>query len=136
MANNPTVYNAAIQTSLNSFGALLNGGFLNIYTGSQPANNASLTGTLLVSFQFGATAFASASANGTTGSMAANAIASANAGNTGTFGYFALLASNGTTVVATGTAGTVSTDLILTPGTVASGQVVSITSFTVSQVQT
>src|SRR6516165_7461023 len=100
------IYDAGVIAALNNFGTLLNSGFIKIYTGAQPAVDGALTGVLLATLTFGATAFATATASGSGGTMNANAIISGTAANTGTAGYFVLQESNGTTYVATGACGT------------------------------
>src|SRR5579859_4398633 len=100
MANNPQFSDAAIVAAVNAVAARENGGFLEIYTGAQPADgNQTLTGTLLVKLPMSATAYALATASGATGARVATAVAngisSANALATGTAGYFALLKSDG-----------------------------------------
>src|SRR5690242_4460657 len=52
-ANNPHWYDAAV----NAVCALLNSGKMEVLSGAQPAANAALTGTLLATMTFGATAF-------------------------------------------------------------------------------
>jgi hypothetical protein len=123
MSNNPLWYDAAV----NAITALLNSGTLKIYTGSQPAEDGSITGTLLATLTFGATAFGASSG----GTATANAITSGTAGNTGTAGYFALEESGGT-VVATGTVGTSGCDLNLNSTSISSGASVSCSSFTIT----
>ena len=123
MANNPLWYDAAV----NAVCALLNSGTIKIYTGSQPAEDGSITGTLLATLTFGSTAFGSSSG----GTATANAITSGTAGNTGTAGYFALEESGGT-VVATGTCGTSGCDLNLNSTSISSGATVSCSSFTIT----
>lgn len=135
MANNPLPYDATVEASVNAVTALLNSGFIKIFTGSQPALNGSLTGTLLATLTFGSTAFAAATASGGTVTAAANAITSGTAGNTGTAGYFALVASNGTTVVATGSVGTSGADLNLNTLSITSGNTVSCSSFVITQAE-
>lgn len=136
MANNPLVYDGASQTTVNAFTALLNSGFLELYTGAQPATNGALTGTLLATLTFGATAFAGATSAAGTTTAVANAIGNASAAATGTAGYFALLQSNNTTVVATGSVGTSGADLNLTTLSILIGQTVSCSSFTVTMAET
>jgi len=136
MANNPLVYDLATEAMLNAFGALLNSGFIKVYTGSQPAVDVGVTGTLLVTMTFGATAFASATASGSGGSMSANSITAGTAGNTGTAGYFALVESGGSTVVATGSVGTSGADLNFNTLSIVSGANVACSAFTVTQPQT
>jgi hypothetical protein len=136
MANSPLWYDATVNASVNAVTALLNSGFIKIYTGSQPAVDGSITGTLLATLTFGATAFGTSSASGSGATATANSITSGTAGNTGTAGYFGLLASNGTTVVATGSVGTSGADLNLNSLSISSGATVSCSSFTITQVQT
>lgn len=134
MATNPLIYDPGAEAALNAFGALLNSGTIKIYTGAQPAVNGAVTGTLLATLTFSATAFASATAGGGTATMTANSITSGTAGNTGTAGYFALV-SSGSVVEATGTCGTSSSDLNLNTTAIVSGNTVSISSFVVSLVE-
>lgn len=129
------VYDVGITTALNNFGALLNSGFLRIYTGAQPAVDGAISGTLLVQLTFGATAFSAATAAGAGGSMSANAISSGTAGNSGTAGYFALVKTDGTTVVGTGAVGTSGAELNLSTTTINSGNVISVSSFVVTMAQ-
>ena len=123
MSNNPLWYDAAV----NAITALLNSGTIKIYTGSQPAEDGSITGTLLATLTFGSTAFGASSG----GTATANTITSGTAGNTGTAGYFALEESGGT-VVATGTCGTSGADLNLNSTSISSGATVSCSSFTIT----
>ena len=111
----------------------LNGGYLNIYTGSQPALNGSITGTLLASLPFSGTAFPTATANAGTVTATANPITSVSAAATGTAGYHALLKSDASTVVATGSVGTSGADLNLSPLAIQAGQTVSCSQYLISQ---
>lgn len=115
------------DASVNAEAALLNSGTIKIYSGAQPALNAALTGTLLATLTFGATAFGASSG----GTATANAITSGTAAATGTAGYFALVKSDGTTVVCTGTCGTSGADLNLSSTSITSGVSVSCSSFTI-----
>ena len=135
MANNPLVYDASTEAMINAFTALLNNGTLQVYSGSQPSVDGSLSGTLLATLTFGATAFANAVASGSGGSAAANTITSGNAGNTNTAGYFALVTS-GSATVGTGSVGTSGADLNFNTLSIVSGAVVACTAFTVTQAQT
>lgn len=135
MANNRLWYDATITGGVDNRAALLNSGFIKIYTGSQPALNGSLTGTLLVTLTFGATAFGASTASGGTVTANANAITSGTAGNTGTAGYFALVKSDTTTVVMTGTVGTSNADLVGPSTSITSGSNVSCSSFQITQAQ-
>lgn len=136
MANNPLPYDATVIASVNAVTALLNSGFLQIFTGAQPALNGALTGTLLASLTFSATAFPAATASAGTVTATANAITSASAAATGTAGYFALLKSDGTTVVATGSVGTSGADLNLSTLSITAGQTVSCSSFLITELET
>lgn len=82
--------NAALDAEL----ALLNSGFIRIYTGAMPATpETAASGTLLAQLTFGATAFGAAVA----GVATANAITSdTSADATGTAGWARLFRSNGT----------------------------------------
>ena len=135
MANNPLVYDSPCETMVNAFTALLNNGFIEVYSGSQPSVDGSLTGTLLATMTFGATAFANATASGSGGSAAANTITGGTAGNSGTAGYFALVTS-GSATVGTGSVGTSGADLNFNTLSIVSGAVVSCSAFTVTQPQT
>ncbi len=135
MASNPLFYDITEEAALNARTALLNSGFLVIYTGSQPALDGALTGTLLVTLTFGSTAFAAATASGGTAAANANAVASGTAAATGTAGYFALLKSDGTTVVMTGTVGTSNADLVGPTTAITNGATVQVSSFQILQPQ-
>lgn len=132
MANNALTYDSPTKAAVDNWCANLNSGFLKIYTGAQPAVNGAVTGTLLVTLPLSATAFASSTAAGGTVTATANAITSANAVATGTAGYFALVKSDNTTVVGTGTVGTSGCDLNLTSTSITSGQSIPVTSFSVT----
>jgi len=129
-------YDATEIAAMNARTALLNNGFLAIYTGAEPALNAALTGTLLATLPLSATAFPAAVAAGGTVTATANPITSANAGNSGNAGYFALLKSDGTTVVITGTAGLGGTDMTMPVTAIIAGSPVSVASLVITQAQT
>jgi hypothetical protein len=135
MANNPLFSDATTNAAVNAATALANAGFLVIYTGSQPSLDGALTGTLLVTLNLSATAFGSSSAAAGTCTATANTITNGTAGNTGAAGYHAILASNGTTVVWTGSVGTSGADLNLSSLAVVSGAIVSCSAYTYSQPQ-
>jgi hypothetical protein len=136
VANNPLFYDATEIAALEARTALLNSGFLAIYAGSQPALDGSLAGTLLVTLTFGSTAFATPTASGGVVTANANAITSGTAGNSGTAAYFALLKSDGITVVMTGTVGTSNADLVGPSTSITNGANVSVASFQITQPQT
>ena len=136
MANNPLPYDATVIAGVNAVTALLNSGFIKVYTGAQPALNGAVTGTLLATMTFSATAFPAATASGGIVTATANAITSGTAGNSGTAGYFALVKSDTTTVVGTGSVGTSGADLNLNTLTITSGNTVSCSSFLITQAET
>ena len=136
MSQNPLAYDTAGVAVVNAFTALLNSGTIRVYTGVQPALDGSLTGTLLVTLTFNATAFAGAVAGGGTITATANSITSGTAGNTGAAGYFALVKSDNTTVVLTGTVGTSNADFIGPSTSITGGNVISCSAFQIQQLQT
>lgn len=113
---------------------LLNSGTIKIYTGAQPALDGAITGTLLATLTFGATAFGASTASAGTVTATANAITPGTAGNTGTAGYFALV-SSGASTIATGTCGTSGADMNLNTTSIVSGATVSCSSFTITMSQ-
>jgi len=139
MANNPFFSDAAESAALAARCALLNSGKLRIYDGSQPAdaNTAVTTQTLLAELTFGATAFGSPSPSGSAGSRVqtatANAITAATAAATGTAAWFRAVKSDGSTVVLDGSAGESGCDLNLATTSIAEGDTVAVSSFTVTQ---
>lgn len=135
MANNPQLANATATTAANAVTTLLNTGFLRIYDGTQPAtaDTAIVAQTLLAELTFNATAAPSAS-NGvaTFNAIGSEAAALAN----GTASWARLFASNGTTVVADCTVGTSGCDINLNTTTIATNDVVAVSSFTYTQSKT
>lgn len=139
MASNLFLSDNTAKTMADAAAVLANSGTLKIYSGSQPtdANTAVGAQTLLATLTFGATAFASSAASGTTPSRKATATANAitgdtSADNTGTATWFRLLKSDGTTVVLDGSVGTTGADLNLATTSLVSGVDVEVTSFTLS----
>lgn len=129
MALNTQLSNATVNAQADTLSALLNNGYLRIYSGTQPANaNTALSGnTLLAELRFSATA-APAASNGV---ITFNAITSdSSADNTGTATFFRALKSDGTTVVFDGTVGTSSANMIIATTSISAGQTVSCSSFT------
>lgn len=121
---------AARNRQADSIGDDFNSATLKIYTGTQPAAGAGATGTLLVTITLPADAMAAASA----GVAAKAGTWSGTAGNTGTAGWFRIESSAGSRFydgVVTATAGGGEIELAST--SITSGQLVTITSFTVTQ---
>lgn len=123
MANSPHTYDAFVDAVC----GLLNSGYISGYTGTQPAANAALTGSEVFTCTFGATAFGGSSS----GTATANAITDDSSATGGTIGYVAVLESDGTTVVFTGSAGTSGADFNFDSLTISAGATVSCSSMTV-----
>lgn len=105
---------------------------LRIYNGSRPANvGTAISGqTLLVALTCNASAFAAAASGGI---LTASAITNGTAVATGTASWFRLFQSNGTTAIMDGDVSTASADLNLNNTSIATGQTVSVTAFTVTE---
>lgn len=134
MANQPRFNQVSVKAAVDAVTALLNSGLIKLYTGTQPAVDGSITGTLLATLTFGATAFPASSASAGTVTATANTITSGTAGNTGTAGYFAVEKSDAT-VIATGSVGTSGADLNLNSLSISSGATVSCSAFTITESQ-
>lgn len=130
--NSPRLANAAASAAADVVCALLNGGYLRLYAGTQAADaDTALTGqTLLAELRWNATAFQPA----VDGVAAANPITpdnSANAADTAT--WFRALQSDGTTVVFDGSVGTSGADLNMNSVAISAGAAVSVTSYAYMQ---
>ena len=136
MANNPLFYDATAIAAVAAAAALLNSGYIAVYSGSQPALDGSLTGTQLAEATFSATAFGTPVASGGTVTATANAITSGTIADTGTAGYFALLKSDNATVVATGSVGLSGADMNLNTLSFVSGASFAISAATITEAQT
>lgn len=136
MANAPRCYASSVQVAVDAWCDRLNSGYLRIYSGGQPAVDAAVTGTLLATLTFAASAFANSTAAGGVVTATAAAIGSESNAVGGTAGYFALVMSNGTTVVATGSVSTSGADLNMSSLVITDGNTVSCSSFLVTQSQT
>lgn len=137
MTATPMISPARAKAMLDNLTGNFNSYFINIYTGSLPSNcGASESGTKLAAPQFGSTAFGASVDGSSTGIMTAtaNAITSdTNAANSGSAGHFRCSSTNGGgTVVAQGTCGTSSADMILNTVSITAGDTVAVTSFTIS----
>lgn len=129
MASNTQVSNAGVNAEASALAALLNNGYLRIYSGTQPANaDTALSGnTLLAELRFSATAFGAPVA----GLLTANVIAADTAAKaTGTAAFFRAFGSDGVAVVLDGTVGTSAANMILPTVSIAANQTVSCSSFT------
>jgi hypothetical protein len=128
VALNTQITNAAANAACNAIVALVNGGFLDIYDGSQPATADTAVGSQvkLARLAFSATAFAAA----VNGVATANAITQDSAADaTGTAAWYRACKSDGTAVF-DGTVGTGTHNLVLSTTAIVAGAVVSVTAFT------
>lgn len=132
----PRFYAASVEAAVNAVTALLNSGFLQLQTGTQPAVDAAITGSEVAKLTFGATAFAASTASGGVVTATANAITSDTNATGGTVGYAILFKSDGTTVVATMDVGTSGASLNLSTLTITGGSTVACSSFTITQSET
>ena len=126
MPNNTQIANATVNAQASALAALLNGGFIDVYDGTQPASSDTAVTTQVKGgrMTFGATAFA-APANGV---LTANASTSgvATAGITPTWAR--LLRSDGTTAVMDLSAGATNANILL--GAFTTGTTVGLSSLT------
>ena len=129
MSANTHLSQSAWNAALNAALATLNGGTLNIYSGTQPATpDAALSGnTLLATLTFSATAFG----NAVGGTAAANAITSGTGLAVGT-ATFARCLSSGSVAELDCSVGTSGADINLNDVAVTVGSTVAVTSYTVS----
>jgi hypothetical protein len=123
-----TLRNAQLDAITTAVGT---SGILRIYSGTRPANvAAAISGTLLAECVCNASAFAAAASGGV---LTASAIANDSSANaSGTASHYRLFRSDGTTAVIDGDVSTSGADLNLDNTSINSGQVVSITSFTIT----
>jgi len=131
MARNLHLSDAAANAEANALAALANGGYLRIYSGSQPADaNTPLSGqVLLASLRFGTPAFGSASA----GVLTANAITQEiDAAASGAAAWYRVLKSDGTTVLWDGSVGTANADIVMPTVNIEQHAIVSISSLSFS----
>ena len=113
----------AANSAANVVTALVDGGYLRIYSGAQPASaNDPAIGTLLVELPFSSPAYQSAVG----GIAASNTISAAVALATGTAGWYRVVKSDGTTVVFDGSVGTSDANLLLNSVAIQVGITVSI----------
>jgi hypothetical protein len=139
MANAFSLTSTVAQGMLNSTGLAesIDAGtaaVINIYSGTAPTNaDTALSGnTLLAQLTCNATAFSGYSDTGTAARATFAAITSdTSADATGTATFFRILTQSGGTVIAQGSAGTASADLILNTTAITAGSTVSITSATI-----
>lgn len=129
MAHNIKLSDTAADAQADALAALADGGFIRIYSGTQPANaNTPLGGqTLLAELQFGSPAFGSSVG----GVITANPISpETDAPATGTAAWYRVLKADGSTVLWDGSAGTSNADLVMATTSIVQHAQVSISSFT------
>ena len=129
MATNFKRADAAVNEEAERVGALLNNGYLRIYSGTQPTTgNDAITGTLLAELRFAATAVTGSATGGVATFAAITQDSSAD--NAGTATHFRALKSDGSTKVFDGNVGTSLSDCNINAVAIAAGAVVSATSMT------
>lgn len=131
MATNPKILASLANSALDTLLANADGGFLDIYDGSQPASVATAitTQVLLASLSLDTPAFAAASG----GVATANTITGdASADATGTAAWFRIYESDHTTGVIDGTVGVGTYDLVVNTTSIIATIIVEITSLTVA----
>lgn len=129
MALNPQVSNTALNAEANALADLLDGGYLRIYDGTQPAdaNTAITTQVLLAELQFSSPS----ESDITAGVITFDTITDeTSAPASGTATWYRCLKSDGTTVVMDGSVGTSGANLNLSSVAITVGSAVSVTSFT------
>lgn len=129
MAKNTQVANVAVNAEADALARLLDGGFLRIYSGTQPATaDTALSGnTLLAELGFSATSAPAAVA----GVLTFNAITpDASADATGTATFYRCYKADGTTAVMDGNVLTSTGNLNLNSVAIQAGASVSVSSFT------
>ena len=143
MSNNPQFADATVIAAVAAACALLNGGFLEVYSGSQPAdaNTAVTSQVKLATLGLGSPAFGTPSASGSAGSRVVTATATAiteddNAAATGTATWFRSYRSDGVTVVHDGSVGTSGADLNLSTASILAGGTVAVSAFTITHPET
>jgi hypothetical protein len=122
---------AAQNAEIAAVTALLNGGTVQIRTGSQPASVATTaSGTLLATLGLSATAFAAPSG----GSATANTVTDASNAVAGTAGWFRAFTSGGVAVLdgAIGASAGTGIEMVLSKVAISAGESVKINSWTVS----
>lgn len=123
---------AALNAEADAVCALLNTGYLRIYSGTQPAtcDTAISDQVLLAELRFNNPACAAAASAGVATFDIDPAVTDASANNAGTPTWFRALQSNGTTAVFDGTVGLSGCDCIIDAVPITSGATVTVQSMT------
>lgn len=130
--SSPKLSNAGANAAADAACALLNSGYLRLYSGTKPASaDTALSGnTLLAELRFGATAFAASSG----GVATANSITPDSAADaTGTASFFRALKSDGTTAIFDGDVGTSGTDCVIATTSIVANAIIAVSSCTYTQ---
>lgn len=124
---NTRISGVAANAQLDSMAPLANGGFLRLYSGTQPAvPEDPPVGTLLAELAFGTPAFGLAVSK----EIIANAIADElDAPASGEAAWFRVLKSDGTTALWDGSVGASNANCIMDSTTIVAGARISVTSF-------
>ena len=134
MTLNPKRTSTAASAAATAFGALLNGGYLRLYDGTQPAtaDTAIGTATLLAELRFATPAFGAAS----DGVVTATGISDdTDCNETGDATWFRALGSDGTTKVYDGSVGTADADLIVATVSIVAHATFSVPSLTLTELK-
>jgi hypothetical protein len=129
MARNTKLSDSAANSEANALASLLDGGYLRIYDGTQPAdaNTSVTTQNKLAELRFGSPAFGAAVG----GLLTSNAITSdPDAAATGDASWFRCFESDGTTVVLDGSVGVGGCNLNLNSVSIQQHGLISISGFT------
>jgi hypothetical protein len=129
-------YDATVIGAVDSVCTLLDGGFLEIWSGAQPALNGALTGTKLAKLALANPFETSNTASAGTVTATAGAITASAALATGVAGYMVLLKADDSTVVVTGTVGLSGANLNFNSLSISSGANVSCSSLTLTMPET
>ena len=138
MAADFVITNAVAKAMLDAFTTANDAGtaaVINIYSGTVPSDADTALGAqvLLAQLTMSGTSFPAATDLAPGARITANSItADSSADATGTAAFFRVLTQSGGTVIAQGTAGTSSADLVLNTTSITAGSTVSITSFTIT----
>lgn len=120
-----TTERTALATTLNTD---IGSGYLKVYTGTSPGPNSGATGTLLTTFDLPSAASNTVSS----GVITLAAISNSTAVGQGTAGYFRILKSDNSTVVADGDVNTAGATFNLNSLSITTSQTVSITAASIT----
>jgi hypothetical protein len=132
MAHTPKFSTAAVNAKANALGAALNGGFLRLYSGTQPAtaDTAPTTQVLLAELRFQAAAFGPA-VNGI--ATAATLASDPRARASGQAAWFRACGADGVTGLVDGSVGLANADLVMSDVAIVAGGLVSVATFTLNE---